>query len=94
MKSVSMVKIAASLALSFVATAAFAHAQLQKATPPVGQKHLHRTHDWTPPWVCPRPERTASVCRRNMTTPSLECGPALAASSGTRKKKRGKLLIS
>jgi methionine-rich copper-binding protein CopC len=36
MKSVSMVRIAASLAFAFAATSAFAHAQLQKSTPPVG----------------------------------------------------------
>ena len=32
----SIVKIAASLAFALAATAAFAHAQLEKATPPVG----------------------------------------------------------
>jgi hypothetical protein len=32
----SLIKVAASLALAFVATAAYAHAQLEKATPSVG----------------------------------------------------------
>ena len=36
MTRISMTTIAASLAFSFVATAAFAHAQLEKATPAVG----------------------------------------------------------
>ena len=36
MKNVSMVRIAASLAFALAATSAFAHAQLQKSTPPVG----------------------------------------------------------